>query len=392
MVRLRGITWDHARGAAPMMATAAAWAGMPEGEGVEIAWTTRSLQAFGDQPIEQLSAEYDLLVIDHPFVGVAARSGCLAPLDSYLPDDFLAAQACQSVGPSYESYTYGGHQWALAIDAAAQVSAYRPDLLRRVGIGVPRTWDAALDLAEQTARDGGPRVALPLSPVNTICSFLTLCANHGEPAGRASVTLVARQAAQTALDILRRLMTVAHPASLDLNPPDMLTRMATTDEIVYCPLTFGYSNYARPNYAPHLLRFANIPGPTPAGKPHGALLGGAGLAISSRCRGEALVAALAYAQWVADAACQRTLYVQSGGQPGNRVAWEDAAANAATGNFFLDTLETLDHSYLRPRYNGFAAFQDLAGPALNAYLRTGGDEQIILDHLDALYRDSRQSL
>jgi multiple sugar transport system substrate-binding protein len=171
MINLHGITWDHPRGLAPLRGTAAAW---EREQGVRVEWTARSLHAFGAQPIEELTAHYDLLVIDHPFAGVAARTGLLLPFDQHLPAEFLQEQAAQSVGLSHLSYQYEGHQWALAIDAAAQVSSYRPDLLERLDASVLRTWDEVLALA---GRAHGPWLAMPLSPVNAICSFFTpLCA------------------------------------------------------------------------------------------------------------------------------------------------------------------------------------------------------------------------
>lgn len=82
-----------------------------------IAWRKRSLKAFGDQPLHNLAHDFDLLVIDHPFVGYAAVHGLILPLDDHLPTAFLADQEAQSVGASYASYSWDGHQWALAIDA-----------------------------------------------------------------------------------------------------------------------------------------------------------------------------------------------------------------------------------------------------------------------------------
>jgi len=378
---LRGITWDHPRGLDPMRATATRFA--EEHTGMRIDWVARSLQAFGEESIEELAREYDLLVIDHPFVGTAARSGCLLQLDSYLPSAFLAAQERESVGPSHRSYAYDGHQWALAIDAAAQVSAYRPDLLAMADRSVPLSWAEVFELADLAGR---ARVAMPLNPVNVICSFLTLCANHGEPPGREETRLVGRATGRIALDILRRLIERLHPESLDFTPPRLLDRMSTTNDIVYCPLLFGYSNYARRGYAPYLCRFANIPSVAGSGL-YGALLGGAGLAISSRC--QAVSAACAYAQWVASPDCQRTVYVASGGQPANRLAWTDPAVNAATSDFFDDTLETLDHAYVRPRHDGYIQGHDISGLVLHDYLRNGGSERSTLDRLDALYVGSR---
>src|SRR4051812_9409299 len=118
-IRLKGMTWNHSRGYTPMVATAQRFCEMQAESKVEIVWEKRSLQEFADQPIDALAKRYDLLVIDHPWAGFAAASGVLVPLDEHLPAEFLADQAENSVGKSHESYTFGGHQWALAIDAAS---------------------------------------------------------------------------------------------------------------------------------------------------------------------------------------------------------------------------------------------------------------------------------
>ena len=72
---LRGMAWDHPRGYDPMVATARAYE--ESNPGTQISWDKRSLQAFADFPIERLAEEYDLIVIDHPHVGLVARQGHL---------------------------------------------------------------------------------------------------------------------------------------------------------------------------------------------------------------------------------------------------------------------------------------------------------------------------
>jgi len=106
--------------------------------GIQITWHKRSLQQFADQPIEHLAAEYDLLVIDHPSCGQVAAQGVLLPLDRHLPAEFLTAQSAGSVGPSHSSYFFGGHQWALATDAATPGERTRRDLLERAGLNRPK--------------------------------------------------------------------------------------------------------------------------------------------------------------------------------------------------------------------------------------------------------------
>ena len=88
---LKGMTWDHVRGFDPMVATAEIFA--ERHPGTTITWEKRSLQAFADRPLEAMANEYDLMVIDHPHVGSAARSGLLLALDGAGHDDALAALA-----------------------------------------------------------------------------------------------------------------------------------------------------------------------------------------------------------------------------------------------------------------------------------------------------------
>lgn len=373
MIKLRGITWDHPRGYQPLAASVAPYRDIA---GVEVEWDKRSLKDFGDVPIDSLAGRYDLLIIDHPHVGLAAEAGCLLPLDSCLDPQTLAVLAGQSAGPSHASYTYAGRQWALAIDAAMQAAAYRPDLLAEP---LPQSWDEVLDLGYRLRRQGRA-IAIPLAPTDAICSFLSLAANLGDLPGSRSGQLVEAKTGRQVLQLLRALAGVAHPNSLDWNPIGLLDFMSQAGEVVYCPLTFCYTNYARSGYQPHLVRFFTIPGVT------GALLGGAGFAVSARCRQPE--AACVYGAWLCSAGVQRTFYLENGGQPGNVLAWRDLAANRLTHNFFADTLATLEGAFVRPRHNGFVAFQEAAGDIIHAFLRDGTGVEECLEELSRLYFNS----
>jgi multiple sugar transport system substrate-binding protein len=344
-----------------MVATATAYArSHPD---VRIEWQTRSLQDFADSPLDALAERYDLIVFDYPFAGIVARERCFEPLDKQLPAYVLRRLEAESVGPSHLSYYYDGHQWALAIDAAAQVAGYRPDLLRSVDADVPTTWEEVCEL--QQVRRGF--VTLPLLPVDALMSFFTLCASLGEPAFSADKgKVVSEDIGDQALRLLKQLADGSSPEALEWNPIAVWERMGTADEIGYCPLGFGYSNYARSGYRKHLISYTNIPS-SRAGGPVGSVLGGAGLAISVRCR--ELSTALDYVQWVASADCQRSLYVRSGGQPANKRAWTDPEVNRMTNRFFESTMETLERAYLRPRFPGFVDLQKAASSAMSDFLK-----------------------
>jgi multiple sugar transport system substrate-binding protein len=379
---LRGITWDHVRGLGGLEATAAAYAATRPG--VRVEWTTRSLQAFADQPVDELARRFDLIYLDHPAVGEAVARSCLVPLDEHLDRAALAVQATASVGRSAESYVWEGHRWALATDAAAQVAAYRPDLLERAGVALPRTWPEALDAAAALRR-AGLWAALPAIPVDAVCAFLATCAALGEtPFFTGQV--VSHRTGRSALALLRALIGRCHPASLDWNPPRLLEHMSGSDEVAWCPLAFGYANYARPGFREHPVLAA----PPPAGGdgvPRGTL-GGAGLAVSASS--SAVAEAVRYAAYVADPVIQRTVYFAGGGQPGHRSAWTDEAVNAAASGFFADTLGALDAALLRPRYDGFLAFQEAAGDLVHEHLRSGGDADRALAGIEAAYQASHR--
>ena len=171
-LQLCGITWNHTRGLLPLVATAQRF--NETHPRVQVSWEKRSLQKFADAPIDQLAERFDLLVIDHPFVGFAARHATLLALDKLLPAAFLDNQARHSVGQSHSSYHYDGHQWALAIDAAAPVSSWRPQLLEQCGLSVPKTWEELLILARRGC------VAVPAMPVDCLMNFFMFCASLGE--------------------------------------------------------------------------------------------------------------------------------------------------------------------------------------------------------------------
>ncbi|MFL6350958.1 MAG: ABC transporter substrate-binding protein [Bryobacteraceae bacterium] len=378
MITLRGVTWKHDRGLAPMVATARRFA--EDRPDIRIEWEARSLHEFGEASVKAFAESYDLIVLDHPFMGAVAQDRCLVALDEYIPQASLDTLESESVGVSHQSYFYGGHQWALAIDAAAQVAGYRPDLLDAVRARVPNTWDEVFELAK--IRPGF--VSGALFPLDSLMCFFTLCANAGHPPFLGDANRVVDHAAgEFALVRLRELAKNSTEDAVTANPIAVWERMSTTNDIAYCPLAFGYSNYARNGYRPSLLSFTNIPSSGVAGC-GGATLGGAGIAISKGCSD--IESAVQYVSWVAGADCQRKLYVQSGGQPGNKRAWIDSEANSLTNGFFESTLPTLQNAFLRPRVAGFPEFQNAAFGVVWRFLNDNGSPRLTLDTLNDLYR------
>lgn len=365
---MRGMTWDHARGYDPLAAAARLWA---ERTGVSIAWDRRSLQDFESYPVETLAQEYDLIVIDHPHVGGVAESGCLVPFEGDLGEI-----AAGSVGGSFESYCWQGRQWALPIDAAAQVQAWVPGR-----IAAPVTdWRALAALAAEG------RVAIPLRAPHSLMSLFTLCGLEGTGPDVDGIDLFPAGAVQ-ACARLAELAAAVDPAMYDMDPIAVLEAMADpAARFAVAPLTYGYVSYAVAGFRPVRLAFADIPA-LDAG-PAGSALGGTGIAVSAY--GGDPAAAADFARWVASGAVQRDLFAANGGQPAHALAWEADGINAATGDFYRATRDTLDRAFLRPRHHGYMAYQDAASHRLNEGLRGGEAPAAIVAALNALYRESRQ--
>jgi len=374
---LRGITWDHSRGYDPMVATAMAYTEThPD---VHIHWEKRSLQAFADHPLDDLATRYDLIVIDHPHVGSAAMGGYLVALDECERNPDLMILGEQSVGSSHQSYHYANHQWALAIDAAAQVAVYRPDLIDVREL--PVTWDQVIALASTG------RVLWPLKPVDAISSFNTLAANRGTPIASQHDQVIDKESGRTVLEAMCSVAQHVPRECMSMNPPQVLDWMSSdnNEQYAYCPLLYGYTNYARNGYADRLLRFTDISALGEFG-PVGSQLGGTGIAVSSKCQYRDI--AVDYSFWIAGAECQHTIFTEASGQPGNAVAWEDNRCNTTTHDFFRDTRTTLEGSWIRPTNNGYLDYQDRAGDRINRFLIEDGDIDETLVDLNTIWSDT----
>ncbi|MBO0455165.1 extracellular solute-binding protein [Enterococcus hulanensis] len=373
MAKLKGITWNHSRGFTSVVATAQRFCELhPD---VEIEWEKRSLQEFADAPIQNLADQYDLLIIDHPWAGFAQQSGILADLSLHLPPEFLTDQKENSVGKSHLSYNFDGFQSALAVDAATPIAVYNQQFFSDKA--VPKNWQEVLALARED------KVAIAGIPLNLLMDFYMFGATINDSMFQ-NGKVIDEESGVIALESIREIVSLCREDILKWDPIDVHNYMAKNKEIVYCPYAYGYTNYSKPGYGEQLLvatdtvMFNNAPLKT--------VLGGTGLAVSSAS--ENLELACKYAEYTASPLIQETLFFDAGGQPGHRKAWLNPETNRRCENFFKNTLNTLDNSYLRPRYNGYLHFQDNAGHFVQDYAIHGGNPKDVLVKLNALYQES----
>ncbi|HEY6630125.1 MAG TPA: extracellular solute-binding protein [Rhizobiaceae bacterium] len=368
---LRGMTWAHRRAMDPLTYTMASF--RQRRPDVDIQWSARPLAGFEFTSVDTLAEEYDLIVLDHPFMGAVAASGALAPLDGIkgLSDDLF-------VGPSLATYRMQGHLWALPIDAACQVAVSRPDLMSALGVVPPRTWSELVALGDK-ARRRSLRLAIGLAGVHSLMTFFTLMANLGAPcATRQEEPFADRATARSALGLMRELLEYCPSEVLDWNSIRLHDQMAACDDLVYCPAVYCYATYAEADQG-RPLHFHELPGPN---GPSGSTIGGTGLAVSAKSRHRE--AALDYVRFAAELSTQRA-FAEHHGQPAHRALWLDDAVNARFANCYRDTWATMEGCWIRPRYDGYLAFQEKAGDLVEAHLRGDLAEETLLDTLDRLH-------
>ncbi|WP_406027606.1 hypothetical protein OH802_10515 [Nocardioides sp. NBC_00850] len=365
----RGLTWDHPRGRDALVAAA-------EASDLDLTWDVHPLSGFESTPIEEIAADYDLVVLDHPHLGDALAHGCLQSFDDLVGREQVAAWADAAVGPSLASYVMDGRLWAVPLDAATQVAATRVDLVDVV----PRLW------AEVAALSRRAPVALSVAGPHALLTFTSVCVALGEEPG-GTQHFVSDEVGRQALDLMADLAARAPRHTRDLDPIGLLAEMTEGDTIAHVPLVYGYVTYAdttldRP------VRFTDAPTLAPGTRP-GSTLGGTGLALTTRC--EVTPELLDHVRHLMSAPVQQDFIPAHAGQPSARAAWTSPAVNEPVGDFYRGTLETVERAWVRPRHPGYVTFQteaaEVVREALSGSISTAAALSRIDDcHLAALGR------
>ncbi len=364
---LRVTAWDDPRCVAPLERAGEAWQART---GIGIAIRRRPLTAFNDQPLRELSPDCDVMIVDYPHMAQALAEGAILPIDECVEASAIRRVAERAVGRAQESFAAEGRVAGLASDAACHVSAWRPARLAELGVEPPRTWEEVFALESSVPGS----VALALYPTDAISCLLSLLAGSEAEPSADGETFPDRSSAADAVDLLRSLSSAVPSFCWQCTPRDVFREASSRASIAFVPLTFGYVGRTAPKEGGW--RF----GPPPAGC--GSLLGGAGMAVSSRAR--SVERAAAFAAWYCSDEGQR-LAGQSGGQPAGVAAWDDDEANAQTDDFFRRTRATQETAWVRPLAVWWPGAQKALGEALVRALRDGTGTGDILSELEDIY-------
>jgi len=366
---LHAIGWDDPRCIGPLRAALAQWRTM---RGTDYAISTRPLTAFNDQPLGELAAQCDLMIIDHPHIFAAAREGAVVPLDAYVEPAGLAEIEADAIGANYRCYVVDGHPYALHADAACHVSAARDSRLRAIGAARPTSIAETIALAQ--AHPGA--VAWPLYPTDAICSLLSILAGRNAGPGESGPFFRDPAFAAEAIEQMLALAALMEPFCWEATPQRVFAEAATRP-IAYVPFCFSYLRLALEADGWHMAA-----PPTPAGS----ILGGAGIAVSARS--QHVEEAAAFAAWY----CQPQVLaglVEAGAQPGSEFAWTRNSGAAA--GFFADVLPVLRAAWVRPQTAWWPAAQIATGEVLAEGLRGRWPAHRIITAIERAYAASREN-
>lgn len=364
--QLSGMTWDHPRAYDSLVAASKLY---EQETGVSILWHKRSLQAFADVAIKDLTEEFDLIVLDHPHVGQIAESQCLVPLMSR--ENSLE----HSLGGSAESYLWQEQLWAYPIDASCQMGVTRMD----VDIHFPQYWEQLT-----TAKKGHYNLLTPLLPVDAFDTFLTLVASSDEPSIPFSDNeFCSETSGLQALNVLKCLFRMGPSEAVNWNPINVLEILSENREFTGSPCLFAYINYAQPDFRENQLLYQDLPVYQNIGR-RSSILGGAGIGVSAR--NKIPKDALKFARWVTSEPIQSGVYLENSGQPAHLQSWQRKREDPQYCGFLSGGFNTMNTAWTRPRDEWFLHFVDDVCEIITDFFLRDIDNATFLKQINTLYR------
>jgi multiple sugar transport system substrate-binding protein len=357
-VRLRGLTWDHPRGYRPLEAF--------ETPGVQVEWDRQPLAGFEATPLDELAERYDLLVVDHPGLGAAIEAGAILPVEDVFAARDLKVWRDRAVEPTWESYRLDGYGWALPLDAATQTCLFRPDRLRQP----PASWTEVLDQSGVVLCVAGPHAGLMLL---------------GLAGDRSGTGLLDRSRAVEALELLREVWRRSDQSAAELDPIGIHELLAGSNDLACCPLVYSYAYYGGEAEGRQPLAWSAAPRLRPDDRLGNGTLGGTGLAVTPRAYTRVL-ALTKYVRGLLDVGTQLDVVSTVGGQSATAAVWASDVVDKAWNGHYSATLGTLRTSYLRPRFDGWVAFQDELSSRVRALLGNTADPATAVDRIEDDYR------
>ena len=185
---------------------------------------------------------------------------------------------------------------------------------------------------------------------------------------------------------MARIVSGMDGSCYEMDPIAVLDLMGEPDSpYVASPFIYGYVNYSFEGFRPARIAFADMP-VIDGRAPNGSALGGTGIAVSARTK--APEEAKAFARWIGNGPVQAGIYANGNGQPGHADAWASDVVNAPALDFYRNTRATLEGAYVRPRHDGYMAFQSDASEVISDGLRSGERHTVLIEKLNRRFAQS----
>lgn len=334
--------------------------------GVQVVWDRQPLSGFESAPLSELASRYDLLVVDHPGLGAAIEAGAILPVEDVFAARDLKVWRERAVVPTWESYRLDGYGWALPLDAATQTCLYRPDRVPRP----PADWAEVMSMSGVVMCVAGPHAGLTLL---------------GLAGDRTGAGLLDRPRAVEALEVLRAVWRRSDQSVASLDPIGIHELLAESNELVCCPLVYSYAYYGGVSEDRVALAWSAAPRLRADDRLANSTLGGTGLAVTPRAYSRVL-AVTKYVRGLLDVGVQLDTVSTVGGQSATAAVWASDVVDKAWNGHYSATLSTLRTAYVRPRFDGWIAFQDELSERVRELLGNDADVDAAVDRIEDDYR------
>ncbi len=247
--------------------------------------------------------------------------------------------------------------------------------MRRIDGQLPQDWVEAAALCH-SAKRAGFRTLLAAHGHRALLTVASLVSGLGSPWPTASGQAFGLDgdALAHAIGLYDEMLHLTDRAlSLASTAIDVRDRLATENDIAFCPAAYGYATYGESGAYPTRLGFFAFPGAGPAPWA-GTAIGGAGLGISaaSPCK----AAAADYLAYQSGGEVQCEVFAAEAGQPARLEAWTDPAIVDRFNRFFSSVHGTVAEAWVRPRLSGYTLLEQGLAALLQEHLHGRTD----LDH------------
>ena len=185
--------------------------------------------------------------------------------------------------------------------------------------------------------------------------------------------------------MLRAVWQRSDRSVAELDPIGIHELLAESKELVCCPLVYSYAYYGAVGEDRQPLAWSTAPRLRPADRLANSTLGGTGLAVTPRAYRQVL-AVTKYVRGLLDVGTQLDVVSTVGGQSATAAVWASDVVDKAWNGHYSATLGTLTTSYIRPRFDGWIAFQDELSERVREFLRGDADPETTVAGLEADYR------